>query len=467
MNISDFSRSKVLVVGDIILDKYIYGAVSRISPEAPVPVVKAGTEHHSLGGAANVAANIAALKGEAFLSGAAGNDEYRGVLEKLLKERGIRSRIFDSGFSTTTKIRVVGERQQIVRIDYEDILPPAHKAAEAIKELSVELLNQVETAVISDYGKGVVSADLSEYIVSAALKAGKPVIADPKGADWSKYRGVFAITPNVRELALAAGRQVANTDEDITAAAAVIRKKFNVAYLIVTRSEMGISVIGDKATLHIPTHTQEVFDVSGAGDTVIGVLACAIAAGYGVEESVHAANLAAGLVIKHMGTVPVNYADFSMALGGEGGVISANTAENLIKEFKTSGKRAVFTNGCFDILHRGHMEYLSQARNLGDILIVGLNSDASVRRLKGGDRPVNSAADRAYMLLASKAADRVVIFDEDTPYELLSRLKPDILVKGGDYAPDQIIGREFAGEVVVIPFVNGYSTTKIIDGLKR
>jgi D-beta-D-heptose 7-phosphate kinase/D-beta-D-heptose 1-phosphate adenosyltransferase len=230
---------------------------------------------------------------------------------------------------------------------------------------------------------------------------------------------------------------------------------------------MGISVISHDSAFHIPTQTQEVFDVSGAGDTVVGVLACATAAGCGINDAVYTANLAAGLVIKHVGTVPVSYTALSAALGGTEGVISIESAENLIEELQADGKKVVFTNGCFDILHRGHLEYLSKARKLGDILIVGLNSDASVKKLKGDDRPINNEADRAYMLLASQAADKVVVFGEDTPHELLSRLKPDILVKGGDYTPEQIVGREFAGEVVIIPFVNGYSTTKIIERFKN
>ncbi|MDR2401534.1 MAG: D-glycero-beta-D-manno-heptose-7-phosphate kinase [Deferribacteraceae bacterium] len=466
MNIADFGRSRILVIGDIILDKYIYGSVSRISPEAPVPVVKAGSESYSLGGAANVSANIAALKAEATLLGAVGEDEHRAILEKLLKNKRIIPALYNSGFSTTAKIRVIGEHQQIVRIDYEDILPPSNKAAALITEEFYKLLPQTDAVIISDYGKGVVSSELSEYIMQTANSAGKPVIVDPKGADWGRYRGAFAVTPNVRELSLAAGYKINNTDEEIIAAGKVIRKKFNLTYLIVTRSEMGISVIKEDGAFHIPTQTQEVFDVSGAGDTVVGVLACAAAVGCGIEDAVYAANLAAGLVIKHMGTVPVDYAALSDALGGAEGVISAESAENLIKEYQKSGKKVVFTNGCFDILHRGHMEYLAKARQLGDLLILGLNGDASVKRLKGESRPVNSEADRAYLLLASKAVDKVVIFNEDTPRELLSRLKPDILVKGGDYKADDVIGREYAGKVVIIPFVNGYSTTEIIDRLK-
>ncbi|MDR2869466.1 MAG: bifunctional D-glycero-beta-D-manno-heptose-7-phosphate kinase/D-glycero-beta-D-manno-heptose 1-phosphate adenylyltransferase HldE [Deferribacteraceae bacterium] len=470
MNLERIKKSKVLVLGDIMLDRYIYGSVARISPEAPVPVVKAASQSETLGGAANVAHNIAMLGAHCELMGLAGFDPIRDSMIAMMDVLNIKHHFFDAGLQTTAKIRLIGERQQIVRIDYEDMLTPDAPILSDIYRKAETLIHDVDTVVLSDYGKGLISDTFCRQLIKLATAANKMTIVDPKGADWSKYTSATIITPNVKELSEAVGRKVDNTDAAIEEAGQLIRKKYSLHWLVVTRSEKGISIISESNAIHIPTQAQEVYDVSGAGDTVVATLACALGCGVDIREAVSVANQAAGIVVSKMGTVPVQYEDLYNAYYSDPakptGADPLEQLLHIIADAKKLGKKIVFTNGCFDILHRGHIDYIHKARKLGDMLVIGLNTDASVRRLKGESRPINNEADRAFLLSSLRDVDHVVLFGEDTPAELLQKLRPDILVKGGDYTPDTVIGREYAGRVEIIDFVQGYSTTATIDKMK-
>ncbi|MDR0453446.1 MAG: bifunctional D-glycero-beta-D-manno-heptose-7-phosphate kinase/D-glycero-beta-D-manno-heptose 1-phosphate adenylyltransferase HldE [Deferribacteraceae bacterium] len=468
-NLDKLTEARVLVIGDIMLDKYIFGSVSRISPEAPVPVLKTEKEIKTLGGAANVAHNIAALKAGCALIGVAGNDPDKAALREMLNDLSIDSALIYSGQKTTAKIRVIGEHQQIVRIDYEDTFEPSPEIYKTILTHIDSRIFQVNAIILSDYGKGFVFADLCRYVITNANSAGKITVIDPKGADWSKYTDATIVTPNIKELGEAAGLNVPNTDEDVAAAGKKIREMYNLKYLVVTRSEKGITIISEKFTLHLPTQAQEVYDVSGAGDTVVAVLAVMLGAGFNIEEAVAAANASAGVVVSKIGTVPITYAELFRVCSGRKSEAAASFDQLLIRleEARADGKKIVFTNGCFDVLHRGHIDYMRRARKLGDMLIVGLNSDASTKRLKGQSRPINNQNDRAFMLSALECVDHVVVFEEDTPYNLLAQIRPDILVKGGDYESGEVVGREFAGDVVIMDFVYGYSTTSILEKIKN
>ena len=459
-------NGQVLIIGDIILDKYLTGSVKRISPEAPVPVIITEKEISALGGAANVAHNVALLKTNCTIVGLAGNDAGRKELEKLLDTHNIKHYLFDYEGGTTTKTRVMVARQQIARIDEEKAIPSDSPIIYEAVDKAVTIMKQMPVVVISDYGKGLISEEAAVTLIKNARKSRMITIVDPKGSNWRKYKGATIITPNISELSEVVGRKVANTDEDVAAVGEEIRQKYSLRYLVVTRSEKGITLISENGISHTPTQAQEVFDVSGAGDTVVATLAFALGRGMPIEDAVVMANAAAGIVVSKLGTAPITYAEL-MQTKTLGTALSREQAKILAEGAATKGQKIVFTNGCFDILHKGHVQYLKEASRLGDVLIVGLNSDESVKRLKGASRPINSQDDRAIVLSALNMVDVVVIFEEDTPEELIKLLEPDILVKGGDYKPEEIAGREYAGQTVVIDFIDGYSTTATIKKLKR
>ncbi len=467
MKSMDFSKARVFVIGDIMLDRYYYGGVSRISPEAPVPVVAVESDIFTLGGAGNVANNIAGLKAECRIFASAAGDSSGRKLRSLLD--GINTQYFfiDTGAPTTTKLRIVGEKQQIVRVDFEEIRPVSPSSADSFKNEISKYADECNCVVISDYGKGICTPEICGFTISEAKKAGKPVIVDPKGGDWSKYRGATVVTPNVKELGEVAGAHIKNNDYDVVFAGRGIREKYSIEYLVVTRSEKGITIISGNGYKHIPTKAREVFDVSGAGDTVVATMAAALGAGFGIEDAVETANAAAGIVVGKIGTAPINADELGFAVNClvHSKLVSPSKIGMIAENERRKGKKIVFTNGCFDILHRGHVTYLKKAAAMGDLLIVGLNSDASVRRLKGGGRPVNNEADRAEVLSALESVDYVAVFDEDTPLELVKAVKPDILAKGGDYNACDVVGREYAKRVSIIDFVDGYSTTGTINKL--
>lgn len=468
---------RVAVIGDIMLDQYIFGSVNRISPEAPVPVNLVESERTVLGGAANTAANLSALGCRVYVSGWCGDDENGHVLHTLFGNSGIDDKgvLIRKGYRTITKIRILGARQQMMRLDFERKEPlDEDGAAVVLKWLEERQADGLDCIVISDYGKGFITPSFSQEIIRRSHIWKIPVLVDPKGSNWKKYTGAYGITPNLKELSECCGIAIENEDKAIEQAGIMVREQFHLKYLFVTRSEKGITSIGGKEIIHCPAMAQDVFDVSGAGDTVMAVLAAALAAGKDTETALKLANTAAGIAVSRVGTYPVKRAELLDAWECEGRDLRKNykpltcaEAEQKVSRWREKRETIVFTNGCFDILHRGHVTYLQQAAALGDHLIVGLNSDDSVRRLKGAERPINGELDRAFMLASLRFVDDVVLFSEDTPRNLIARLRPDILVKGGDYRIDEVVGREYVGQVEILPFVEGYSTTGMIRQIQK
>lgn len=464
---------KIAVIGDVMLDRYFYGEVKRISPEAPVPVTKINRISSVLGGAANVAANLAHLECRVFMGGVTGDDENRQLLEKMMNEAGIdySGLVKSQHRKTITKLRVLGGQQQMLRLDFEetgDLVPDEIISIRAWLENLLD--NGLDGIIVSDYAKGVCSDDFCQWVIAQGKAYGVPVLIDPKGADWTKYRGCDFITPNLKEMCEAAGCQRENEDEAVVAMAMAAKDKFQIKNVVVTRSERGMTLVNNEEIIHSPAAAIEVFDVSGAGDTVAAALLVAAAGKLDLSDAVYMANRAAGIVVAKVGTYPVHREELLKDLMTEerkqGKGYRTQSWEEiaaLARNWKACGEKVVFTNGCFDILHVGHVTYLEKARNLGKHLIVGLNTDASVRRLKGETRPLVHELDRARVLAALACVDAVVLFNQDTPTELIEQIRPDILVKGGDYTPEQVAGREYAGEVRIIDFEDGYSTTGVVE----
>lgn len=465
-----FSDSnKILVIGDVILDVYYYGNVDRVSPEAPVPIVQIKNTNKKLGGAANVANNISKLEGNVSLIGFSGKDENNLILKTLLDDNNINHNLIEIDTPTITKIRVVSGVQQIVRVDFEESISDNNVLKESRIECIDKIYDETEVIILSDYGKGFITEEISRFIIEKAKDDNKIVIVDPKGNNWQKYRNATIITPNVKELSEVVGYSLENEDETIEKAGLEIKNKYNLKYLLVTRSEKGMTFFGENVE-HIRTTATEVFDVSGAGDTVVATIARALSSGYDWIDSIKLANKAAGIVVSKIGTEPIIYYELEDSIEEfkeQNKILENKNLEFTVQKIKNKKNKIVFTNGCFDIIHKGHIKYLQEAKKLGDTLIVGLNSDASVKRLKGEERPVKNQDERALIMSALEVVDFVVVFNEDTPYNILEKIRPDILVKGGDYKAEDVVGRDLAQETVIIPFVNGYSTTstikKIID----
>ena len=479
------SGLKVAVIGDYMLDSYIYGDVGRISPEAPVPVVRFSAEKNVPGGAGNVVANLIGLGLSVTAIGRVGNDTYGDMLLGLpsMKQADI-SNILRLG-STIVKTRIIGAgRQQMLRLDREDIVYPDEATADAVLHALYENINAgVSNVIISDYGKGFCTHDLCRRIISLCLKHKIPVFVDPKGRDWHCYRGAFLVTPNMEELRLVAESDIANDDDQIVSRGTEILQKFGIENILVTRSEKGATLINSAGFKHERANVVEVYDVSGAGDTMIATVAAFFAGGLHLDACVAVANLASQIVVGKIGTYPIRSDDLVIEVSKmkechaetdiyitsrspDKKIMDMKKAEAVCDKLKKENKKLIFTNGCFDILHAGHIDMLNRARLLGDCLIIGLNSDDSVRRLKGLERPVNSCIDRAGILASMEAVDIVVVFNEDTPSELLSHLRPNIIVKGGDYVKEDVAGSEYADDVVIMPLLKGYSTTGIIDRLR-
>lgn len=468
---------RIVVIGDVMLDRYFYGEVKRISPEAPVPVTHIKKIESVLGGAANVAANLANLGCQVFVGGVTGADDNRLLLEKMLDQLNINYQglMKSSQRSTITKMRVIGSKQQMLRLDFEEIGDLDSEMTLFLTNWLSELLDDgIDGIIISDYAKGVCSDFFCANVIKIAHAYNIPVLVDPKGADWYKYELADFVTPNLKELCDVSGRNIINDDRQVAEVAREIKRKFSIKNLVVTRSEKGMSLINNEKIINAPAVAKEVFDVSGAGDTVAATLLAGIAGGLEVEKAVELANLAAGIVVSKVGTYPVRRSELlretlqEARRSGES-FRPLNWCEvlALTDNWHSIGESIVFTNGCFDILHVGHIVYLEKAARLGKHLVVGLNTDSSVKRLKGQARPIVSEYERARILAALACVDAVVLFDEDTPAELIKAIKPDILVKGGDYKPENVVGREDAGEVKIIDFEDGYSTTGIIEEIKE
>ena len=466
---------RIAVVGDVMVDRYVYGKVERISPEAPVPINKVDRMTSVLGGAANVAANLAHLDCNVYLAGLIGDDANGGLLKSLLAEGGIDSSglITRDDHATTTKMRILGARQQMARLDFEEITSfTEQERAELQGWLDDRIAAGLDGLVLSDYNKGVLTDEVAKLLISGANKANIPVLVDPKGSDWTKYSGADFVTPNMKELSQCIGYDVPNDTEAVVEAARKVLERYHFGNLMITRSEMGITLVSkDGKVWNNPATSQEVFDVSGAGDTVAAAFIAAVGGKLSIRTALNIANAAAGIVVAKVGTYPVHIRELSELWSHRQQYIHREpycslTIQDMadrVRMWQDKGETVVFTNGVFDILHRGHVLYLQQAATLGQHLIVGLNSDASCRRLKGETRPLNRQEDRALLLSALACVDDVVVFDEDTPKELLSVLRPDILVKGGDYKLEDIVGREYADRTEVIRFEDGYSTTGLIE----
>jgi D-beta-D-heptose 7-phosphate kinase/D-beta-D-heptose 1-phosphate adenosyltransferase len=475
-----FTAARVLVLGDLMLDCHIRGEVTRISPEAPVPVVRVVSRSWSPGGAANVATNLSELGLAVELVGVIGADDAGVRLQGLLRTRAISAEgaVADPAFATIVKTRVIGGHHQMLRIDDER---PGGLGAATLAQLVAQVESRLDglgALVISDYAKGVCAPALCGAVIAAARRRGIPVLVDPKGRDFAKYAGATTITPNTGELAQASGVDPSD-HQQLVQGGAELRTRLGLEFLTFTRGEHGIALIEGDQVHQIPATAREVFDVSGAGDTVIAVLAACLAArepALSHLDAVRLANLAAGIVVAKVGTVSVQLDELLASLdadlggAGNGKVLTLGEAQARCARWRAHGERVVFTNGCFDLLHAGHVGLLELARQAGDRLVVGLNADSSVRALKGASRPVNHQADRASVLAGLAAIDAVVVFAEDTPLELIRALRPEVLVKGADYREDQVVGapevRSWGGRVVLIPLLAGRSTSAAIARLR-
>lgn len=466
-----FNQARVTVVGDLMLDRYWHGNTSRISPEAPVPVVGVTQSDERPGGAANVSLNIAALGAAVDLIGVVGNDDAADSLRTRLAAVKV-----DCDFQvseqrpTITKLRVVSQHQQLLRLDFEQPF-----LMEDVDQFPAKLKQRIAAAgavVLSDYGKGALREP--QKLIALANAAKVPVLVDPKGTDFSKYRGATLITPNLKEFEAVVGP--CEDEQTLVDKGVALLRELGLKALLITRSEQGMTLLRDgEAELHLPARAQEVFDVTGAGDTVISVLASALAAGADLAQAVALANIAAGLVVAKLGTATVSVPELRRAVqreqGSERGVVSEGQLLMAIEDARAHGEKVVFTNGCFDIIHAGHVGYLEEAGKLGDRLIVAVNTDESVKRLKGAGRPINPVERRMTVLAGLEAVDWVVPFAEDTPERLLQEVRPDVLVKGGDYKIDEIVGADlvssYGGQVKVLSFIDELSTTAIVDKIKE
>ena len=473
----EWPAKRLLVLGDVMLDKYIWGDVGRISPEAPVPVVRTTYQTEQPGGAANVAMNLVKLGASVSLIGFTGGDADEALLAASVKTNGIDPAfVACEGFPTITKTRIVGGRQQMLRLDSENLGKRAAGDHDRLLVRVREELPRCHAVVLSDYAKGVLAPELCQAVITEARKLEIPVLVDPKTADFSRYRGATTICPNLHELATAIGGasrgEVGDLEAMLTAGERMV-SEFDLEYLTATLSERGIAVIRPGNRFLAPAVARQVFDVSGAGDTVISVLALCLASGLAIEPSVQLANIAAGIVVGKVGTVPVEKFELlaalepDIALHAEDKVLTREELVLRVAVWRANGERVVFTNGCFDLLHVGHITVLEQARQLGDRLIVAINSDASVSCLKGPNRPVVGEEARARVLAALAAVDAVVVFGEATPLDVIVASRPDVIVKGGDYSEDTVVGakevKSWGGKVAIVPIVEGHSTTRLIE----
>jgi len=467
--IPSFDKARILVVGDLMLDRYWSGSTSRVSPEAPVPVVHVNDIEERPGGAGNVALNVTALGAKCTLLGVVGRDEAADRLRELLEQSEVSSELLENEDSPTiTKLRVLSQHQQLLRLDFEQTGKPVN--TQPLHNKLRALLPHHDVVIFSDYGKGALD-DIGDMIRQCKV-AGKPVLVDPKGCDFEKYRRATMITPNAGEFQAVAGD--CETEEELDRRASKLADDLDIQAILVTRGEHGMSLVpagGD--ALHIPTQAREVFDVTGAGDTVIATLAVAVAAGCSHEHAVHLSNVAAGIAVGKLGSATVSVSelkrDWHTHRGGYG-ILNEDELLDAVIDARANGETVVMTNGCFDILHAGHVHYLNQAATLADRLIVAVNVDETVRDLKGEDRPVNSLESRMTVLAGLAAVDWVVPFGEATPERIICAVQPDYLVKGGDNDPDKVPGarcvRDAGGEVLALDYIEGRSTTSIIHQIR-
>lgn len=479
-----FAKARVICVGDIMLDRYFYGAAKRISPEAPVPVLNVESTYSSLGGAGNVLRNLTALESQTKFFSVIGADAIGYEVTKLIatESRAIGYLITENNRVTSTKIRYVAGHQQLLRADHEFIYPIRTETMSQLVSSMCSEFAKSHVVVISDYGKGVLNEESTNVIMRMARDSCLPIVVDTKCADLSQYKGATVVTPNISELE-AIMRTEIKTESEIVRSAIYIIQNFGIANVLVTQGADGMLLVmhpknkGASYEIHrIPSHAQQVAEVSGAGDTVVAALALGIAAGLELQEAAYLASIAAGIAVGRPGTAAVSVMDLRMALlteekiGIPGKVQPASSAQQLAMHWQREGKAVGFANGCFDMLHNGHVQMLAAARKCCDKLIVGINSDASVRLLKGEGRPVHGENERALMLAALTTVDMVVIFEEETPIKIIKAIQPNKLFKGSDYAAENIVGAKFVkecgGEVIVLPRTPGVGTSEIIEKMK-
>lgn len=466
-------KTKIAVIGDLMIDHYVWGSCERISPEAPVQVVSVSKETTVLGGAGNVINNLHSLGAEVSIFSVVGDDSNATEMENLLSKTEAKhiTLIKESGRRTTKKSRIIASNQQVIRYDDETtdniILSSQYYLLEALKK---ELFHY-DLIVLSDYAKGVLTPNLTRDIISIAKDFNKMILVDPKGEDFSKYYGSTLLTPNKKEATLATDIEISD-DRSLGLAIRKLKDDLALQYSIITLSEDGIALLDDEVET-IPTVAREVYDVTGAGDTVIASLSVALASGMSITEACDFSNKAAAVVVAKVGSATVTLNEIeeyehSLNQGqSESKIKDFEQIARIAKRLREQGKKIIFTNGCFDILHRGHATYLQKAKELGDILILGLNSDESITRLKGHDRPINNLEDRAFLIGALESIDFVVPFSEDTPYELIKLVQPHILVKGADYEGKMVVGSDIADEVKLIEFISGKSTTNLIKKISQ
>jgi D-beta-D-heptose 7-phosphate kinase/D-beta-D-heptose 1-phosphate adenosyltransferase len=471
ITLPDFSKASILVVGDVMLDRYWFGETSRVSPEAPVPIVKIESADHRPGGAGNVALNIAALGANVTLLGITGNDEAAHILRDQLTAAAVNHDLcMMHSLATIIKLRVISRHQQLIRLDFEEKIISDHH--DILLERYQQHLSQtpVNLVILSDYKKGTLSNP--QQLIQLARKANIPVLVDPKGTDYSIYQYASMITPNMKEFEAVVGP--CQTEQAILDKGRALLTQLNIGALLITRGEAGMTLIQPQQTVHLPAYAREVFDVTGAGDTVIGALGAAIAAGAAQPAAVALANLAASIAVGKLGAATVSAPELQAALSGQtrhlSGIVNEEQLVNAVNEARIQGKKIIFTNGCFDILHAGHVTYLQLAKQLGDYLIVAVNSDESIRQLKGANRPINHLEHRMTVLAGLGVVDWVIPFADETPERLLRLLKPDLLVKGGDYLVDQVVGadivRSYGGDVRVMNHNIRTSSTSILNQLQ-
>ena len=464
---------KILVIGDLMIDHYLWGSCERISPEAPVQVINVGDESMSLGGAGNVINNLNALGAQVDVISVIGNCETSGKLKALLANIKVNTKylITQNKRVTSKKTRIISSQQQVVRYDHESTDEISDESQKSILASFEKLVSNYDAVLLSDYGKGVLTIELTQSLIAIANDKNIKVLVDPKGLDYSKYRGSYLLTPNKKEASEATKINI-NDDASLTKAITQLKTEYDLDVSLITLSEQGVAIYDDKLRVH-PTVSREVFDVTGAGDTVLASLGFALACGYKIDAAVEFANLAAGVVVGKIGSAIatlneiIEYESSLNKSTSDEHIKTFDEIASLSKELKARGKKIIFTNGCFDILHIGHVRYLETAKSYGDILILGLNSDRSVTSIKGKGRPINIQLDRAYMLAALEAVDYVVVFDEDTPYDLIKAVKPDVLVKGSDYEGKKVVGQDIADELKLVQFVDGKSTTKTIKNIQK
>ncbi len=464
---------KILVVGDLMIDHYLWGSCERISPEAPVQVVNVSSESIILGGAGNVINNLYALGAKVDVISVIGECKTSKELKRLLTDIKVDTQylITQKDRVTSRKSRIIAEQQQVVRYDHESSDEINIESQQAIHQTFSAIINNYDIVLLSDYGKGVLTFDLTQSLISIASKNSKKILADPKGLDYSKYKGAYLLTPNKKEASEAANISIKD-DKSLIKVIQILKNQCNLEVSLITLSEQGVAIFDNELRIH-PTVAREVFDVTGAGDTVLASLGFALSSNKSIDEAVKFANLASGVVVGKIGSATasmneiIEYESSLNKSTSDNHIKTWDEISSIVNELKKKKKKIVFTNGCFDILHIGHIKYLETAKSLGDILILGLNSDNSVRRLKGENRPINHQNDRAYILASLEVIDYVVVFDEDTPIDLITLIQPDVLTKGSDYEGKEIAGQDIAKELKLINFVNGKSTTNTIERIKK